>query len=85
MVKTTEEQEEPAGRKDRRELIITTNSVEQIKIVWDGTRFAIIQNCDQPYTLSRGTKTLILILNPDEAQKIADFIAVQLLLQDNYL
>ena len=55
------------------ERIITSNSVEMIKIRYDGERFALIQDTGEPYNFMRHPERVI-ILNPREAQSIAEFI-----------
>lgn len=56
------------GQRDRREFIITDNSVETIKIVSDGERFFILR-----YDKT-SDESDIIILNSREAQEIARFI-----------
>ena len=56
-----------------RELVITDNSAEMITIRWDGTRFSLVKvhiltHSEFPRTSST------TIINPVEAQKIANFI-----------
>ena len=56
---------------------ITQNPVEEIYVIWDWTRFTLVQ---QSLFLSTQTslRQKVIILNPKEALKLADFIYQQL-------
>ena len=53
------------------EKVITNNTEESIRVYWDDVRFCIA-NWERCYCF--GGKTIKTILNPREAQEIADFI-----------